>query len=60
MVNKLVDRGVLERNAYVSNWFCLVIISERSVQAAKENKEKRGKWTASAGSGTTTARPSHE
>lgn len=45
MVDRLVDREILERSEYDRDGHFVVMISERSIKRAKENKEKRGKWT---------------
>lgn len=45
MIDKLVDRGVLEKSMYDKDGFFVVLISERSIEKAKANKEKTGKWT---------------
>jgi hypothetical protein len=45
MIDKLAERGILEKSVYDRDGHYVVMISERSVKKAKENKEKRGKWT---------------
>jgi hypothetical protein len=45
MIDKLSDRGILEKSAYKHEGQLIVMISTRSIKKAKENKEKRGKWT---------------
>jgi hypothetical protein len=45
MVDKLADRGILEKSVYDRDGHYVVIISSRSIAKAKENKEKRKKWT---------------
>lgn len=47
MVDKLVDGGILVRNEFhgKAGRIHIVIISEKSIQKAKENKAARGKWT---------------
>jgi hypothetical protein len=45
MIDKLVDRGILEKSAYKHDGQLIVMISTRSIEKAKENKAKRGKWT---------------
>lgn len=45
MIDKLADRGILEKNVYDRDGHYVVLISERSIVRAKENKKKRGKWT---------------
>jgi hypothetical protein len=45
MIDKLSDRGILEKSVYNKDGQYVVMISTRSIEKAKENKEKRGKWT---------------
>jgi ribosomal protein S27AE len=45
MIDKLAERGILEKSVYDRDGYFVVMISERSVEKAKENKAKRGKWT---------------
>jgi hypothetical protein len=45
MIDKLAERWILEKSVYDRDGHFVVIISERSVKKAKENKRKRGKWT---------------
>jgi hypothetical protein len=45
MIDKLADRGILEKSAYRYDGQLIVMISSRSIDKAKENKAKRGKWT---------------
>lgn len=45
MIDKLAERGVLEKSVYDRDGHYVVMISERSIKQAKENKSKRGKWT---------------
>jgi hypothetical protein len=45
MIDKLVDRGVLEKSMYDKDGFFVVLISQRSIDKAAANKEKTGKWT---------------
>ena len=45
MINKLADRGILEKSVYDKDGHYVVMISERSIKKAKQNKAKRGKWT---------------
>jgi DNA-directed RNA polymerase subunit RPC12/RpoP len=45
MIDKLAERGILEKSIYEGGGQYVVIISARSIKKAKENKEKRGKWT---------------
>lgn len=45
MIDRLVDRGILEKSVYQRDGHHIVMISQRSIKQAKENKEKRGKWT---------------
>ena len=45
MIDKLVDRGILEKSTYDRDGHYVVMISRRSIDKAKENKKTRGKWT---------------
>lgn len=45
MVNQLVRRGILERSVYEEDGFSIVIVSQRSIDAARESKKKWGCWT---------------
>jgi hypothetical protein len=45
MIDKLAERGVLEKSVYDRDGIYVVMISDRSIKKAKENKQKRGKWT---------------
>lgn len=45
MVDKLVDRGILEKSVYDKDGHYVVLISRRSIEKAKENKKNTGKWT---------------
>lgn len=45
MIDKLADRGILEKSVYERDGHHVVMISDRSIKRAKENKKKRGKWT---------------
>ena len=45
MIDKLADRGILEKSIYDRDGHYVVMISARSIKKAKENKAKRGKWT---------------
>jgi hypothetical protein len=45
MIDKLAERGILEKSVYKYDGQYVVMISSRSIAKAKENKEKRGKWT---------------
>jgi len=45
MVDKLAERGILEKSVYDHDGHYMVMISSRSIKQAKENKVKRGKWT---------------
>jgi hypothetical protein len=45
MIDKLAERGILEKSVYDRDGHYVVMISERSIKKAKENKAKRGKWT---------------
>ena len=45
MIDKLSERGILEKSVYDRDGHYIVMISTRSVDKAKENKKLRGKWT---------------
>lgn len=45
MIDKLAERGILEKSVYDRDGHYVVMISVRSIKRAKENKNKRGKWT---------------
>jgi hypothetical protein len=45
MIDKLAERGILEKSVYDRDGHHVVLISDRSIKRAKENKKKRGKWT---------------
>ena len=45
MIEKLADRGILEKSIYERDGHYMVMISTRSIKQAKENKAKRKKWT---------------
>ncbi len=45
MIDKLVDRRILEKSVYDREGHFVVLIAERSIKKARENKAKRGKWT---------------
>jgi hypothetical protein len=45
MIDKLADRGILEKSVYDRDGHYVVVISQRSIKKAKRNKSKRGKWT---------------
>lgn len=45
MIDRLVERGILEKSTYDRDGHYVVMISDRSIRQAKENKEKRRKWT---------------
>lgn len=45
MIDKLADRGILERSVYNKDGFFVVYISDRSIMRAQENKKQTGKWT---------------
>jgi hypothetical protein len=45
MVDKLAERGILEKSIYDRDGHYVVMISQRSINKAKQNKAKRGKWT---------------
>lgn len=45
MIDKLAERGILEKSVYKKDGHYVVMISSRSIKKAKENKQKRGKWT---------------
>jgi hypothetical protein len=45
MIDKLAERGILEKSVYDRDGHYVVMISDRSIKKAKANKAKRGKWT---------------
>jgi len=45
MIDKLAERRILEKSVYDRDGIYVVMISDRSIKKAKENKAKRGKWT---------------
>lgn len=45
MIDKLSDRGILERSVYDKDGYFVVFISDRSIKQAKSNKKRTGKWT---------------
>ena len=45
MIDRLVERDVLERNEFVFKDRQIAIISQRSLEAAKQNRERTGNWT---------------
>jgi hypothetical protein len=45
MIDRLVERGILEKSVYDRDGIYVVVISDRSIKQAKENKLKRKKWT---------------
>ena len=45
MIDKLAAMGILEKNIYDRDGHYVVLISDRSIKKAKENKKKTGKWT---------------
>jgi hypothetical protein len=45
MIDRLVERDVLERNEFTFKDRLIVIISQRSLERAKENRERTGNWT---------------
>jgi hypothetical protein len=45
MIDKLTERGILEKSVYDRDGHYVVMISDRSIKKAKANKAKRGKWT---------------
>jgi hypothetical protein len=45
MIDKLAERGLLEKSVYDRDGHFVVYISERSIRRAKEAKERSGKWT---------------
>lgn len=45
MVDKLADRGILEKSVYDRDGHYVVMVSDRSIKRARENKKRRGKWT---------------
>lgn len=47
MIDRLVERGVLERSEFAFKGQKLVIISRRSLETAKQNRDRTGNWTGS-------------
>lgn len=45
MIDRLAERGVLERSVYAEDGYFLVFISDRSIKRANENKDNTGTWT---------------
>ena len=45
MIDRLVERGILERNVFSFKGQKLVIISSRSVALVRENRTRTGNWT---------------
>jgi hypothetical protein len=45
MIDRLVERGVLEKNEFAFKDRNIVIISQRSLEQAKQNREHTGNWT---------------
>lgn len=45
MIDDLVRSGVLERSEYKADGHLLIMISERSITKARENKKRTGRWT---------------
>jgi hypothetical protein len=45
MIDRLVERDVLERNEVTFKDRHIAIISQRSLDGAKENRERTGNWT---------------
>jgi hypothetical protein len=45
MIDRLVDRGILERNEFAFKDRSIVAISQRSLERAKQNRERTGNWT---------------
>jgi len=45
MIDQLAERGILAKSVYNKDGQYVVMISRRSIDRAKENKAKRGKWT---------------
>lgn len=44
-IDDLARRGVLERSEYNAEGHHVIMISERSIQRAQENKRQTGRWT---------------
>ncbi len=44
-IDDLVRRGVLEKSEYNADGHHVILISERSILKAKENKKRTGRWT---------------
>ena len=45
MIDRLVERGVLEKSEFNFKDRNVVIISKRSIEKAKENRRQTGNWT---------------
>jgi hypothetical protein len=45
MIDRLVERGVLEKSEFSFKDRKVVIISRRSIEVAKENRLRTGNWT---------------
>ena len=45
MIDRLVERGVLEKSEFTFKDRSVIIISRRSVAQAKENRLRTGNWT---------------
>ena len=45
MIDRLVERDILEKSEFVFKDRTVVIISRRSLEKAKENRVKTGNWT---------------
>ena len=45
MIDRLIERDVLERNEFTFKDRHIAIISQRSLDGAKENRERTGNWT---------------
>ena len=45
MVDRLVERGILEKSEFTFKDRSVIIISRRSLEKAKENRSRTGNWT---------------
>jgi hypothetical protein len=45
MIDRLAERGILEKSVYDRDGIYVVMISRRSIDKARENKKVRRKWT---------------
>jgi hypothetical protein len=45
MIDRLVERGILEKSEFLFKERSVIIISRRSLEKAKENRSRTGNWT---------------